>query len=154
MRHGPSECRLRGTQSKRDAWPGFHAIHDEQSHTFCQLPWGFIVAVVSAWKNPYFCTANIQLTAEFAAATRTLSVGTVDSSQGQERDIIAITLTRSNPQGEICFLSDIRRMNVGMTRERDKLLLVGDSSMLCNHPSTGYTFVLDASLQQGDSRSR
>ncbi len=52
--------------------------------------------------------------------------GMVDSFQGQERDIIAITLTRSNPQGEIGFLSDIRRMNVGMTRARRKLLLVGD----------------------------
>ena len=61
-------------------------------------------------------------------------MGTVDSFQGQERDIIAITLTRSNPQGEIGFLSDIRRMNVGMTRARRKLLLVGDSSTLCCHP--------------------
>jgi superfamily I DNA and/or RNA helicase len=61
-------------------------------------------------------------------------VGTVDSFQGQERDIIAITLTRSNPQGEIGFLSDIRRMNVGMTRARRKLLLVGDASRLCSHP--------------------
>jgi superfamily I DNA and/or RNA helicase len=65
---------------------------------------------------------------------RRLSVGTVDSFQGQERDIIAITLTRSNSQGEIGFLSDIRRMNVGMTRARRKLLLVGDSSTLCRHP--------------------
>jgi hypothetical protein len=68
---------------------------------------------------------------------RTLSVGTVDSFHGQERDIIAITLTRSNPQGEIGFLSDIRRMNVGMTRARRKLLLVGDSSTLCRHPFFG-----------------
>ncbi len=68
---------------------------------------------------------------------RRLSVGTVDSFQGQERDIIAITLTRSNPQGEIGFLSDIRRMNVGMTRARRKLLLVGDSSTLCMHPFFG-----------------
>ena len=65
---------------------------------------------------------------------RRLSMGTVDSFQGQERDIIAITLTRSNPQGEIGFLSDIRRMNVGMTRARRKLLLVGDSSTLYSHP--------------------
>ncbi len=65
---------------------------------------------------------------------RKLSVGTVDAFQGQERDIIAISLTRSNPQGEIGFLSDIRRMNVGMTRARRKLLLVGDSSTLCRHP--------------------
>jgi superfamily I DNA and/or RNA helicase len=68
---------------------------------------------------------------------RRLSVGTVDSFQGQERDIIAITLTRSNLQGEIGFLSDIRRMNVGMTRARRKLLLVGDSSTLCRHPFFG-----------------
>lgn len=65
---------------------------------------------------------------------RRLSVGTVDAFQGQERDIIAISLTRSNRIGEIGFLSDIRRMNVGMTRARRKLLLVGDSSTLGVHP--------------------
>ena len=65
---------------------------------------------------------------------RMLSVGTVDSFQGQERDIIAISLTRSNNHGDIGFLSDIRRMNVGMTRARRKLLLVGDSSTLGTHP--------------------
>ena len=65
---------------------------------------------------------------------RMLSVGTVDSFQGQERDIIAISLTRSNNSREIGFLSDIRRMNVGMTRARRKLLLVGDSSTLSAHP--------------------
>ncbi len=47
---------------------------------------------------------------------------------------MAITLTRSKPQGEIGFLSNIRRMNVGMTRARRKLLLVGDSSTPCRHP--------------------
>jgi superfamily I DNA and/or RNA helicase len=66
--------------------------------------------------------------------SRMLSVGTVDSFQGQERDIIAISLTRSNHHGDIGFLSDIRRMNVGMTRARRKLLLVGDSSTLGAHP--------------------
>jgi superfamily I DNA and/or RNA helicase len=65
---------------------------------------------------------------------RLLSVGTVDAFQGQERDIIAISLTRSNHVGDIGFLSDIRRMNVGMTRARRKLLLVGDSSTLSVHP--------------------
>ena len=67
-------------------------------------------------------------------AQRMLSVGTVDSFQGQERDIIAISLTRSNSQGDIGFLSDIRRMNVGMTRAKRKLLLVGDSSTLSSNP--------------------
>ena len=64
-------------------------------------------------------------------------MGTVDALQGQERAIIAITLTRSNPLGEIGFLSGIRRMNVGMTRARRKLLLVGDLSTLCSHPFFG-----------------
>jgi superfamily I DNA and/or RNA helicase len=64
-------------------------------------------------------------------------IGTVDSFQGQERGISAITLTRSKPQGEIGFLSDIRRMNLGMTRARRKLLLVGDSSTLGRHPFFG-----------------
>jgi superfamily I DNA and/or RNA helicase len=64
-------------------------------------------------------------------------VDIVDSFQGQERGIMAITLTRSNPQGEIGFLSDIRSMNVGMTRARRKLLLLGDPSTLCRHPFFG-----------------
>ncbi|GAA4385955.1 AAA domain-containing protein [Hymenobacter koreensis] len=65
---------------------------------------------------------------------RQLSIGTVDSFQGQERDIIAITLTRSNAASDIGFLSDVRRMNVGMTRARRKLLMVGDSATLSSHP--------------------
>ncbi len=68
------------------------------------------------------------------APYRQFSVGTVDSFQGKERDIIAITSTYSNPQGEIGFLSDIHRMNVGMTRARHKLLLVSDLSTLCSNP--------------------
>jgi ATP-dependent RNA/DNA helicase IGHMBP2 len=59
------------------------------------------------------------------------------TSARHQRGISAITLTRSKPQGEIGFLSDIRRMNVGMTRARRKLLLVGDSSALCRHPFFG-----------------
>jgi ATP-dependent RNA/DNA helicase IGHMBP2 len=65
---------------------------------------------------------------------RELSIGTVDSFQGQERDIIYISMVRSNETGEIGFLSDIRRMNVGMTRAKKKLVIVGDSATLSNHP--------------------
>ena len=72
------------------------------------------------------------------APYRRLSVGTVDSFQGQERDIIAITLTRSNPQGEIGFLSDIRRMNVGMTRARRNLLWWAIRP--CGHSSCAASF--------------
>lgn len=65
---------------------------------------------------------------------RELSIGTVDSFQGQERDIIYISMVRSNDIGEIGFLSDIRRMNVGMTRAKKKLVIVGDSATLSHHP--------------------
>lgn len=63
-----------------------------------------------------------------------ISVNTIDSFQGQERDIVYISMTRSNTKGEIGFLSDIRRMNVAMTRARKKLVIVGDSSTLAQLP--------------------
>ena len=63
-----------------------------------------------------------------------ISVNTVDSFQGQERDIVYISLTRSNDKGEIGFLQDIRRMNVAMTRARKKLVVIGDSATLAIHP--------------------
>ncbi|MFB9861984.1 IGHMBP2 family helicase [Rufibacter immobilis] len=65
---------------------------------------------------------------------RQLSVGTVDSFQGQERDIMYISMVRSNPEGEIGFLADIRRMNVAMTRAKKKMVIVGDSATLGQHP--------------------
>lgn len=59
-----------------------------------------------------------------------IAVNTIDSFQGQERDIVYIGMTRSNPEANIGFLSDIRRMNVAMTRARKKLVVVGDSATL------------------------
>ena len=63
-----------------------------------------------------------------------ISVNTIDSFQGQERDIVYISMTRSNEEGEIGFLSDIRRMNVAMTRARKKLVIIGDSATLASLP--------------------
>jgi ATP-dependent RNA/DNA helicase IGHMBP2 len=63
-----------------------------------------------------------------------IAVNTIDSFQGQERDIIYISLVRSNERGEIGFLSDTRRMNVAMTRARKKLVVIGDSSTIGRHP--------------------
>ncbi len=61
-------------------------------------------------------------------------VKTVDGFQGQERDIIYISLVRSNDTKEIGFLNDTRRMNVALTRARQRLVVIGDSSTLANHP--------------------
>lgn len=57
-----------------------------------------------------------------------ITINTVDSFQGQERDLIYISLVRCNAKSEIGFLRDYRRMNVAMTRARKKLVVVGDSA--------------------------
>lgn len=66
-----------------------------------------------------------------------IAVNTVDSFQGQERDVIYISLVRSNEKGDIGFLSDIRRMNVAMTRARKKLVIVGDSATITSNAFYG-----------------
>ena len=63
-----------------------------------------------------------------------ISVNTVDGFQGQERDIIIISLVRANEEGQIGFLKDLRRMNVAITRARMKLIILGDSGTLTRHP--------------------
>lgn len=63
-----------------------------------------------------------------------ISINTVDAFQGQERDVIVISFVRSNEKAEVGFLSDIRRTNVAITRARKKLIMVGDSATLGNHP--------------------
>ena len=62
-----------------------------------------------------------------------ISINTVDGFQGQERDIILISLVRNNSQGEIGFLRDLRRMNVAITRARMKLIILGDKTTLTAH---------------------
>ena len=63
-----------------------------------------------------------------------ITVNTVDGFQGQERDIIVISLVRSNDEGQIGFLRDLRRMNVAITRARMKLIILGDATTMTRHP--------------------
>ncbi len=63
-----------------------------------------------------------------------ITVNTVDGFQGQERDVIFISLVRANEDGQIGFLNDLRRMNVAITRARMKLVILGDASTLTKHP--------------------
>lgn len=65
---------------------------------------------------------------------RHISVKTIDGFQGEERDVIYISLVRSNPNSEIGFLSDVRRMNVALTRAKKKLVVIMDTSTVGNHP--------------------
>lgn len=93
--------------------------------------------------SPYKAQVNLlqenfkDVDEEFDGCKLQLSVNTIDSFQGQERDVIYISLVRSNEKGEIGFLSDTRRMNVAMTRARKKMVIVGDSATVGQHKFYG-----------------
>ena len=70
----------------------------------------------------------------FRPYRRLITVNTVDGFQGQERDIILISLVRSNDGGDIGFLRDLRRMNVAITRARMKLIILGSAQTMTSHP--------------------
>ena len=70
----------------------------------------------------------------FKPYRRLITVNTVDGFQGQERDIILISMVRANSEGQIGFLRDLRRMNVAITRARMKLIILGDVATLTKHP--------------------
>ncbi|MBS9524878.1 AAA family ATPase [Litoribacter alkaliphilus] len=85
------------------------------------------------------------------AVKENITIDSIDGFQGQERDIIFISLVRSNSEGEIGFLADTRRMNVALTRAKRKLVVVGDSSTIGNHPF--YQKFLNYTEQHGIYRS-
>lgn len=70
----------------------------------------------------------------FKPLRKLITVNTIDGFQGSERDVVLISLVRSNAEGQIGFLRDLRRMNVAMTRARMKLIIIGDSSTLAKNP--------------------
>ena len=76
----------------------------------------------------------IKQSAFFKPFRSLIAVNTVDGFQGQERDIIVISLVRANDEGQIGFLRDLRRMNVAITRARMKLIILGDVNTLTCHP--------------------
>ncbi len=84
----------------------------------------------------------------FRRLKRHITVGTVDGFQGQERDVIVISLVRDNADGHIGFLRDLRRMNVAMTRARMKLIIVGNAQTLSRHKF--YRALIDHIKEKGD----
>lgn len=66
-----------------------------------------------------------------------LEIDSVDGFQGREKEAVVLSLVRSNPEGEIGFLADVRRTNVALTRARRKLIVIGDSATLANHEFYG-----------------
>ncbi len=93
------------------------------------------IGVISPYRHQV--TLLKELVAEstgLADFIQSINVNTIDSFQGQERDVVYISLTRSNPDNTIGFLSEIRRMNVAMTRARRKLVVIGDSATIAQFP--------------------
>lgn len=78
--------------------------------------------------SPY--SAQVKLLKE--SLDQKVKVSTIDSFQGQEADVIILSLVRSNEAGDIGFLKDYRRMNVALTRAKSQLFVIGDSVTLAN----------------------
>jgi predicted DNA helicase len=85
--------------------------------------------------TPY--RAQVRRLRELLAGIDGLEIDSVDAFQGREKEAIVVSLVRSNPEGDIGFLADVRRTNVAFTRARRKLLVIGDSATLSNHPFYG-----------------
>jgi superfamily I DNA and/or RNA helicase len=81
--------------------------------------------------TPY--SAQVRLLRELLRQPE-IEIDSVDGFQGREKEAVIVSLVRSNPEGEIGFLEDIRRMNVALTRARRKLIVIGDSATIGAHP--------------------
>ena len=106
------------------------------------------VGVISPYRAQVQLLRRLIRKKEFFKPYRSLvTVNTVDGFQGQERDIIIISLVRANADGQIGFLSDLRRMNVAITRARMKLIIMGDVPTMTRHPfyKKLYEYVLSSS---------
>lgn len=114
--------------------------------------WHYTIGIITPYSAQVERLTKLAEASALLTAIRPLvTINTVDAFQGQERDLIAISLVRSNDKGEIGFLGDIRRTNVAMTRARKKLLIVGDSATLGTH--NFYTALLDYVQQKEFYRS-
>ena len=93
------------------------------------------VGIISPYRaQVQYLKRLIKKRAFFKPYRHLISVNTVDGFQGQERDVILISLVRANDTGQIGFLRDLRRMNVAITRARMKLIILGDATTMTRHP--------------------
>ncbi len=107
------------------------------------------VGIISPYRlQTQYIRQLIKKDAFFRQIRNTISVNTVDGFQGQERDIIMISLVRSNDQGQIGFLNDLRRMNVAITRARMKLIIIGNAETLSHHSFYKKLYKYVMSLQE------
>lgn len=132
-----------------EKWEGFSISNPEEASFLLKQLAAFInrlkefykmdgfpsIAVISPYKRQVELLKDLALSVkELQEAGASVAINTIDSFQGQERDMVYISMTRSNAESNIGFLSDIRRMNVAMTRARKKLVITGDSATLSQFP--------------------
>lgn len=92
------------------------------------------VGMISPYKTQVqYLRRLVRNDAFFKPYRQAITINTVDGFQGQERDVILISLVRANEEGQIGFLNDLRRMNVAITRARMRLIILGDASTLTRH---------------------
>ncbi len=118
-------------------------LHKHMTEYFSNLEFNEVINVSVGVVSPYKAQVNLLLETlkgideNFEKLKAKVDINTIDSFQGQERDVIYISLVRSNEKGDIGFLKDIRRMNVAITRARKKLVIIGDSATVGQHDFYG-----------------
>ncbi|HXM55993.1 MAG TPA: DEAD/DEAH box helicase, partial [Candidatus Dormibacteraeota bacterium] len=145
----PPAERGEGSADDAEAWSGVGAVNLLEARLIAELvarymrwqaDWGVIV--------PY--RAQVELVRRMVAdrvggaARAAESINTVDAFQGGERDFMVYGFTRSNEAGDVGFLSELRRLNVALTRARQQLVLVGDASMLLQARDRGFASLMAA----------
>ncbi|WP_250631294.1 AAA domain-containing protein [Rhodoflexus caldus] len=103
------------------------------------------VAVISPYQ------AQVKLLRDKCSNYPNIEVNTIDSFQGQEREVVYISLVRSNAEGQIGFLNDLRRSNVAITRAKKRLVIIGDSATLSYHPY--YQSLIDFTIEKSYYKS-
>lgn len=114
--------------------------------------WTYTLGIITPYSAQVDRLTKLAESSEMLTALHAyVTINTVDAFQGQERDVIAISLVRSNEKAEVGFLNDIRRINVALTRARMKLIIIGDSATLGTHPF--YVELLEYVQQKGFYKS-
>lgn len=123
-----------------------------EQYAYAGTPHRLSIGIISPYKEQVeLLSEKLRAFDHSAFPVRAMSVKTIDGFQGEERDVIYISLVRSNPRSEIGFLSDIRRMNVALTRARKKLVVIMDTATVGQHPF--YKAFIDYCEKKGFYRS-
>jgi ATP-dependent RNA/DNA helicase IGHMBP2 len=127
--------KLEGTSSTNPEEAAFLVNRLEEFVSNLENNFAVSIAIISPYKQQILILNEfINESISLRPFLKNISVNTIDSFQGQERDAVFISMTRSNTNNDIGFLSDTRRMNVAMTRAKKKLVVIGDSVTIGTHP--------------------